>query len=116
MQHNVIIFGTTGSGKSSLVNMIVGKNVAPTSNGGGGCTLQNRDYDAVIDNNTFRIYDTIGLNQHEQGRVPHWVAIKGLYTLIRQLDGLSLLIYCTRCKVNDMAGANWTLFNNVIPG
>jgi len=96
--------------------MIVGKNVARTSNGAGGCTLEDQHYEANINNNTFRIYDTIGLNQAEQGRIPHWVAIESLYTLIRQLDGLSLLIYCIRRNVDEMAEANWTLFNKVVCG
>jgi len=96
--------------------MIVGKKVARTSNGAGGCTLKDQHYKADIDNTTFGIYDTTGLNQEERGRVPHWVAIESLYTLIQRLDGLSLLIYCMRCKVNEMAEANWTLFNRVICG
>ena len=96
--------------------MIVGTDVARTSNGAGGCTLKEQHYEADIDNNTFRIYDTTGLNQEEQGRVPHWVAIESLYTLIRRLDGLSLLIYCMRWKVDEMAEANWTLFSKIICG
>ena len=96
--------------------MIVGTDVARTSNGAGGCTLEVQHYRADIDNNTFQIYDTTGLNQDEQGCVPHWAAIDNLYTLIRGLDGLSLLIYCMRWKVNEMTEANWILFNKVICG
>ena len=96
--------------------MIVGRNVAYTSNGAGGCTLKHQQYEANIDNNTFRIHDTVGLNQEEHGHVPHCIAIESLFTLIRQLDGLSLLIYCIRWKVDEMTEANWTLFNKVICG
>jgi len=96
--------------------MIVGTNVARTSNEAGGCTIEHQHYKAGIDNNTFRIYDTIGLNQDEQGRIPHRVAIEKLYMLIRHLDGLSLLIYCIRGKVDEMTQANWTLFNEVVCG
>ena len=96
--------------------MIVGKEVAKVSDGGGSCTFQNAAYETVIGNSTFVIYDTAGLNEGDQGRVPHWSAIRELYTLIRQLDGVSLLVYCMRGRVKENAKANWNLFNKVICG
>jgi len=114
--HNIILFGEAGSGKSSLVNMIVGELVAKASNAAGGCTFQNEAYHARFHNTDFRIYDTAGLNEGEQGRVPHWKSIHNLYTLIRELDGISLLVYCMRGRIKENAMANWTLFNKVICG
>jgi GTPase SAR1 family protein len=114
--HNVILFGEAGAGKSSIVNMIVGDNVAKVSNSAEGCTFKSYPYEATIGTTTFVIYDTAGLNEGDQGRVPHWTAIQELYTLIRRLDGVSLLIYCMRGRVKDNAKANWTLFNKVICG
>src|SRR5258706_15773249 len=99
--HNVILFGESGSGKSSLVNMIVGKNVAKVSGSADGCTFKNEAFPAAINGTTFMIYDTAGLNEGDQGRVPHWNAIEELYTLIRQLDSVSLLIYCMRGRVKE---------------
>jgi len=114
--HNVILFGEAGAGKSSLVNMIVGQGVATVSGAADGCTFKNDSYEATIGNTDFAIYDTAGLNEGDQGRVPHWKAIRELYTLIRQLDGVSLLIYCMRGRVKENAKANWTLFNKIICG
>lgn len=114
--HNVILFGEVGSGKSSIVNMIVGREVALTSNGGGGCTFQNQSYETTIENTTFRIYDTVGLNQCNQGRVPHSVAEQELHNLIEQLDGVSWLIFCNRGMVKENAAANWKLLNKEICG
>ena len=114
--HNVILFGESGSGKSSLVNMIVGEPVAKTSDAVGVCTLQNEVYNSNFHNTAFRIHDTAGLNEGEQGRVPHWKSIHNLYTLIRQLDSISLLVYCMRGRIKENAMANWTLFNTVICG
>lgn len=94
--------------------MIVGKPVAKISTSAGGSTLSNECYDAQVCGVSCRIYDTVGLNEGEQGRTPHWKAIQGLYTLIRQLDGVSLLIYCMRGRVKENAQANWVLFNNII--
>ena len=109
-----MLFGEGGSGKSSLVNMIVGHEVAKVSGSAEFCTFKNDRYEATIGDVLFAIYDTTGLNEGEQGRIPHWKAIKGLYTLIRQLDGVSLLIYCMRGRVRDNARPNWILFNQVI--
>jgi hypothetical protein len=113
---NIILFGEAGCGKSSLVNLIVGKDVAKVSDGWGSCTFQSEAYEAVIGNTRFAIYDTAGLDEGDQGRVPHWSAIRELYTLIRQLDGISLLIYCMRGRVKENAKANWNLFYRVICG
>jgi len=115
-KHNVILFGEAGAGKSSVVNMIVGKAVAKVSSAPSGCTFQNDAYEAVIGDKRYVIYDTAGLNEGEHGRVPHWQAIRELYTLIRQLDGVSLLIYCMRGRVLGNARTNWNLFNKVICG
>jgi len=96
--------------------MIVGEEVAKVSDSPPGCTLQNEAYAAVIDNTVFWIYDTAGLDDGDQGRVPHWKAIQNLYTLIQELDGVSLLIYCMRGKFKKNATVNWNLFNKVICG
>ena len=114
--HNIILFGEAGAGKSSIVNLIVGQDVAKVSGSAEGCTFRTDAYKATIGNTTFNIYDTAGLNEGEQGRVPHWTALRELYTLIRQLEGVSLLIYCLRGRVKENAKANWTLFNKVICG
>jgi hypothetical protein len=79
-----------------------------------GCTFKNGAYQTTIAKTTFNIYDTAGLNEGDQGRFPHWKAIRELYTLILQLDGVSLLIYCMRGRVKENARANWLLFNKVI--
>ena len=114
MHHNIILFGEAGSGKSSLVNMIVGENVARVSGSAEGCTFENEAYSTTIANTAFKIYDTAGLNEGDQVRVPHSKAIYNIYSLIRQLDGVSLLIYCMRGRVKENSRANWLFFNKVI--
>jgi len=115
-RHNVIVFGESGCGKSSLVNMIVGKDVAKVSSSLTAFTFKNHVYKAHIDDKLFFIYDTAGLNDGEQGRVPRWEAVRELYTLIRQLNGVSLLVFCMRGELRENTKANWTLFHKVICG
>ena len=111
--HNIIVFGESGCGKSSIVNMIVGDDVAKVFN---GSYFQNELYEADIGGIAFRIFDTAGLDEGDEGRVPSWKAVQGLYTLIRQLDGLSLLVFCIRGRLKQNTRANWILFNKVICG
>src|SRR5260370_22731600 len=108
------MFGEVGSGTSSIHNMIVGQNVAEVSMGIVQGTLQPERYEAFIDDTCFNIYDTVGLNEGERGRVPHWKAVHQLYTLIRTLDGVSLLVYCIRGRISGGARADWTLFSKVV--
>ena len=94
--------------------MIVGAPVAEVSSSPVGCTFEHKRYEFSIDNTHFRLYDTAGLNEGDQGRVPHWKAVHELYTLIRRLDGVSLLIYCMRGRIKENARSNWILFNKVL--
>ena len=96
--------------------MIVGTDVAKVSNGAEGRTFQSDRYEARIGNDDYYIYDTVGLNEGDQGCVPHWTAIQRLYTLIRELDGVSLLLYCIRGRIKENTLANWTLFRDIICG
>jgi hypothetical protein len=96
--------------------MIVGNAVAKISNSAGVCTFQNDSYEVDIDGTAFRIFETAGLNEGDEGRVPHWKVVQGLYTLIRQLDGVSLLVFCIRGRIKANTRANWFLFNQVICG
>src|SRR5258707_6343152 len=98
--------------------MIVGQTVAEVSSSpvgsGAQCTFKHKRYAASFGDTFFNIYDTVGLNEGEQGRVPHWKAVHQLYTLIRTLDGVSLLIYCIRGRIKENARENWNLFNKVL--
>ena len=94
--------------------MLADKEIAPTSNAASGCTFQSEPYTIDVEGTVFRIHDTAGLNEGDQGRVPHIKAVRDLYKLIQRLDGVSLLIYCLRGRVVANAKANWMLFHKVI--
>ena len=109
---NVVIFGEGGVGKSSTVNMIFERNVAATSSSSRGCTFESRCYSAPGDGYRFNIYDTVGLNEADRGRVKAGQALKNLIDLMLRLDeGVHLLVMCIqRGRISYAAASNYQVF------
>lgn len=113
---NVIVFGETGSGKSSIVNMVAGHYCTDASNRATGCTFDAECHTVNILGSPFNMYDTAGLDEGESAKVPTQTAIINLYRLIKNLDtGVNLLIFCMRApRIKDSASKNWKLFHEII--
>ncbi|KIM81804.1 hypothetical protein PILCRDRAFT_97629 [Piloderma croceum F 1598] len=108
---NVVIFGETGVGKSSLVNMIAGKDVAEHANKAEGCTFQSKSYPVQINGQSIALWDTAGLNEGHKGKVAAKDAIVNLCCLLRGLkDGVSLLVYCVRGRIKETTAKNYMMF------
>ncbi|KAG9311031.1 hypothetical protein JVU11DRAFT_8929 [Chiua virens] len=98
---NVVLFGECGVGKSSVINTIVGKAVAETSNDVLGCTGENELHSVTLDTGVkINLWDTIGLNEGTLGRFPAEQAKRRLklflQTQITSSEGIDLLLYCIR--------------------
>ncbi|KAF8836420.1 hypothetical protein BDN67DRAFT_974216 [Paxillus ammoniavirescens] len=121
---NIVIFGEAGSGKSSLVNLILGSDVAKTSSDAGGCTLDAKYYDTTIQGKEFRIYDTVGLNEAQAEaqalQDPDRLigAIIKAYRLVQSLSdagGINLLIFCVRKgRITASMQHNYKLFQDFL--
>ncbi|KAH7908245.1 P-loop containing nucleoside triphosphate hydrolase protein [Hygrophoropsis aurantiaca] len=110
---NILVFGETGTGKSSLINMCAGRELAEISSSAIGCTFSSRNYAANIDGQEVKLWDTAGLNEGEHGTIPAQQAAENLYALIRSLspNGLHLLVYCIRgSRYRDILRLNYDLF------
>lgn len=118
MRHNIILFGETGVGKSSMVNMLRGAEGAEISSSALGCTLSSRGYAGRIEDHDYMFWDTVGLNEGEQGNMPDIKAVTALYHLLRNLSvdgGVSLLVFCMRApRISDAGHKNWILFKDIV--
>ncbi|KAF9444545.1 hypothetical protein P691DRAFT_677374 [Macrolepiota fuliginosa MF-IS2] len=114
---NIILFGESGSGKSSIVNMLsTNEHVADISSGAKGCTFKSRDFEVDVLGQPMTLWDTAGLDEGDAGRVPKSEAIVQLYKLVRNLsDGVSLLIFVMRApRIKSSVPQNWKLFHKII--
>lgn len=111
-RYNVVIFGESGVGKSSVINMLFNRDVAETSDDAFGCTFGSKLYTGKRDGYAFNIYDTAGLNESDKGRIKPDVAVGNLMKLINNLkDGVHLLIMCMRKgRINNAISNNYQLF------
>jgi hypothetical protein len=107
-----ILFGQTGSGKSSVINMLGGKELAITSSGVIGQTFKSDRYHVQIKERLFNVFDTAGVCEGDEGKVPTKDAITSLYKLMNELgDGISLLVFIFRAqRLEDQAVRNYKMF------
>lgn len=115
---NVVIFGESGVGKSSIINMLFDKDIADTSDAAIGCTFETKLYKGTRDGYSFNIYDTAGLNESDKGRVKPDQAVGNLMKLVRHLEeGIHLLIMCMKKgRINNAIANNYQLFYDGIFG
>jgi len=115
---NIILFGETGVGKSSVINLIAGRTVADTSPNVRGCTMSSQQYAFTVGGRRFCIWDTVGLEEPEMGVNGYLAAIENALELIQQLSqrgGVSLLLFCIRGnRITSTTQSNYRLFYEVL--
>ena len=115
---NIVLFGETGVGKSSVINLIAGHRVASVSPDADGRTLSSKRYSFPVGGRAFHIWDTAGLEQPEMGAVGYMAAIEGALALIHELaqqGGVDLLLFCMRGnRVTATTQSNYRLFYEVL--
>lgn len=116
---NIILFGETGVGKSSLVNLIAGEEVAQTSGDIGACTMSSRPYSFQVYGVSYTIWDTRGFSEAdtEMGAKAYLTAVEQAYKLIQDLassGGVDLLVLCHReGRITTTTRNNYRLFYEV---
>jgi 50S ribosome-binding GTPase len=111
---NVIIFGEAGAGKSSVVNMIAGRQVVQSSINAAGYPSQTEPHVVNLDGTPIKLWVTAGLNEDDNGTPNAKRTIINLYNLVKRLeDGISLLVYCVRGPgIKNSITRNYRLFHH----
>ncbi|KAF8060783.1 hypothetical protein FPV67DRAFT_306782 [Lyophyllum atratum] len=96
----IILFGETGAGKSSIINMLADSATDPLAHVDDcaqGVTFQTDYYVRQFGDETYGIYDTVGLGEGSRGTLDSGAAIAALYRLMRNTaSGVHLLVYVVR--------------------
>ncbi|KAG2091857.1 P-loop containing nucleoside triphosphate hydrolase protein [Suillus discolor] len=117
---NVVIFGQTGAGKSLLVNLMAGEDVAKTSSDLERCTTKWQEHLIKFDGGSYNIFDTVGLQESQSQTLQYLNAVEDTHSLIQKLKrqgGIDLLIFCVRaCRLTTTLRSNYRLFNEFLCG
>ncbi|OAX32445.1 hypothetical protein K503DRAFT_606042, partial [Rhizopogon vinicolor AM-OR11-026] len=112
---NIVIFGETGAGKSSVTNLMASQKVARVSPDTQRCTLEWTEYTVTFDDGTqYQVFDTVGLEEPRLQTKEYLTAITNAYSLInalRERGGINLLLFCIRGgRVTTTMKSNYRLF------
>ncbi|MDP3108673.1 GTPase domain-containing protein [Hydrogenophaga sp.] len=93
----VLVFGSTGVGKTSLCNTLTGRN-RPTNNGPFGVTQKTHAFAPFVhDGRRIQIIDTAGMHESDGGTVKTDEAVQQIVELLQNSkDGFHLLIHVAR--------------------
>jgi serine/threonine protein kinase len=94
---NVLLFGETGVGKSSVINLIMGENAAQTSPDGATCTLTHTSHKINLGPHTFKLWEVSSIESMGFFKTffKKW-SLKKQYKRLYKDDGVYLLLYCMR--------------------
>jgi GTPase SAR1 family protein len=112
----ILVFGTTGVGKTTVCNVLANEN-EPTNDGVKGVTFKNRQTQIFqIDNKEAVLIDTIGLNEGSHGTVPSKDSLLSLIKLLKfSKEGYNLLIHIfQKGRITQTDENNYKLFREII--
>jgi len=91
----IVLFGRTGSGKSAVVNLMAGRQIAKVSPDVGRCTSHWKEYSITFDGYNYKVFDTVGLDMEEQDITANINTIH-LVAKLASEGGIDLLLFCVR--------------------
>lgn len=112
----VMVFGSSGVGKTSMINMLTGHNYM-VRNAARGCTFDTVEVPPVRRAGIqYHFFDTAGLNETDAGTVNSAQAVQKITNLLNKFEnGMNLLIYVKRIgSISNAERENYELFCNII--
>ncbi|KAG2066544.1 hypothetical protein BDR04DRAFT_1106521 [Suillus decipiens] len=96
---NVLLFGETGVGKSAIINLIMGRDVAQTSPDAEPCTLKHTSHEVTLGGCQFKLWEVSSLGSMGFFRAlfTKW-RLKKSYKKLYKDNGVYLLLYCMRAS------------------
>lgn len=113
---NFIVFGEMGVGKSSLINLIAGEQVAKSSSGVQSCKLPSTGYSIRLSDPQLNVnlFDTVGLDSPTMDNASYLDALVKAHELIVSLKhqgGIHGLLFCIKGgRVSRTMQQNYRLF------
>ncbi|KAF8981497.1 hypothetical protein BDQ17DRAFT_1549485 [Cyathus striatus] len=116
---NIIVFGETGAGKSSVINMLPGDSGearAEVADHARGVTKEARMYLKTIRRKKFNVWDTPGLNEGNSGTVNSTRAVEILLDLVSSsCTGINMLVMVMRApRITDFLPKAYRLLHSTI--
>jgi len=111
----ILVFGSSGVGKTSMLNQLTIPNEARPTSDGAVVTTFNTEPLPLFQHQgvTYQFFDTAGLNEAEGGgsTVQPQEAVSNLVSLLKNSrEGFNLLIFVTRGKILGSTKDNYDLF------
>jgi hypothetical protein len=97
---------------------MAGKEVSIASPDLQRCTMHWEDYVIDLGDETYKVFDTIGLEEPQLGIREYLESVDSAYRLVKELDrqgGVDLLLFCIRpCRINATLYSNYKLFHDYL--
>ncbi|KAJ3907642.1 hypothetical protein F5879DRAFT_502037 [Lentinula edodes] len=118
-RRNVLLFGSSGCGKSSIINMLSNRDVVHTSSAAAPSIFGVEKYEVSLDGKLYSFRDITGLNNGKlsNGDLVSPGCISRLSDLVHTdlQDGISLLVFCLRApRITEIAQKNYFIFYEVL--
>ncbi len=96
----ILVFGSSSSGKTSMINLLTDSQNQVGDGGLRGCTFESKDINFKRNNKLYTITDTVGLDEASGGTVIASDALIKLIELIKKAkDGFNLVIFVRKAGV-----------------